>query len=38
MRFEAGDLVLALFLLIVIWLALAIDGGWGGGKRSRAPA
>ena len=33
-----ADLVFALFLLVVTWLALHIDGDWGGGKRARVPA
>ena len=36
MSYDPSDLVFALFLVIVIWLAFTIDGDWGGGKRSRA--
>jgi hypothetical protein len=38
MTFDPADVVFLLFLAVVIWLAVAIDGDWGGGKRARVPA
>ena len=35
---DASDLLFVLFLVIVIWLAMQIDGDWGGGKRVRVPS
>jgi hypothetical protein len=34
---DASDAIFLLFVAIVIWIALTIDGDWGGGKRSRVP-
>jgi len=39
MFFNPSDLAFALFLVIVIWLAVSMDGGSsGGGRRSPVPA
>jgi hypothetical protein len=39
MSFNPSDLAFSLFLVIVIWLAVSMDGGSsGGGRRSRVPA
>jgi hypothetical protein len=38
MALDPADLILALLLLLVGWLAVKIDGDWGGGKRARVPA
>ena len=32
-----GDLTFILFMAVVVWLAVQIDGGSGGGRRSRVP-
>ena len=37
MTFDPGNITFVLFLMIVIWIAVEIDGDWGGGKRSRVP-
>lgn len=36
-QMDFGDAVLILFLFIVVWLAIEISGGTGGGHRSRVP-
>jgi hypothetical protein len=33
-----ADLVFALYLVIVVWLAVHMDDGDGGGRRARIPA
>jgi hypothetical protein len=33
-----ADLSFVLFLVIVLWLAVHIDDGDGGGRRARVPA
>jgi len=38
MPIDPSDLAFVLFIAIVIWLATSMDGGSGGGKRSRVPA
>lgn len=38
MTFDPADLVFALFLVVLIWIAARIDDDWGGGKRARMPA
>ena len=35
MTLEPADITFVVFLLVVIWLAIEIDGDWGGGKRGR---
>lgn len=31
------DVIFVIFLLVVCWLAVNIDGGGGGGRRARLP-
>jgi hypothetical protein len=38
MTFDPSDVIFALFLLVLVWLAARIDDDWGGGKRARIPA
>ena len=33
-----SDLTLVLFVLVVLWIALNLSGGTGGGLRARVPA
>jgi hypothetical protein len=38
MELNFSDLTLILFIFIVLWIAIEISGGTGGGHRARVPA
>ena len=38
MIFDPADIVFALFLAALIWIASRIDDDWGSGKRARVPS
>ena len=37
MELNLSDLTALLFVLVILWLVLEIDGGFGGGHRARVP-